>query len=57
METTESAELTTTMVAIEKAREFHWKKFWIKTDCMLIVKAFFNSNLVPWNIKPRWLNC
>lgn len=44
------------MVAIEKAMEFHWKKLWIETDFMLVVKSFSNSNFVPWNIKSRWLN-
>lgn len=55
--TSESVELTTTMVAIEKVMEFHWKKLWIEKKFMLVVKSFSNSNLVPWNIKSRWLNC
>jgi ribonuclease HI len=51
------AELYTAMYAIEKAVEFGWSVFWIKTDPLLVVKAFSQNNLVPWPLRVRWKNC
>lgn len=51
------AELMTTILAIEKARFWGWTKLWMEIDCLLVVKAFSDSSLVPWKIRFRWLRC
>ncbi|XP_058776262.1 uncharacterized protein LOC131650572 [Vicia villosa] len=51
------SEFMAAILAIEKAKELNWNKLWIETDCMLLVKAFSNPQLVPWIIKSRWLTC
>ncbi|XP_058725702.1 uncharacterized protein LOC131596995 [Vicia villosa] len=51
------AEFCAVMVAIKKASEFGWNKLWLESDCITVVNAFSNSNLVPWNIKSCWLKC
>ncbi|XP_058776464.1 uncharacterized protein LOC131650775 [Vicia villosa] len=53
----EMAEFCAVMVAIEKVRDFEWQKGWLESDCILVINAFFNSNLVLWIIKTRWLEC
>src|SRR4051812_38815406 len=45
------------MIAIEKAKDLSFKKLWMETDCLLVVKAFSNTCLVPWTIRSRWLRC
>lgn len=49
----EVVELWATMIAIEKAVFNGWRKLWIETNCMLVVKAFFDPALVPWGIRSR----
>ncbi|XP_058750770.1 uncharacterized protein LOC131623764 [Vicia villosa] len=51
------AELLAAIMAIELAMERGWIKLWIETDCILVVKAFSNTNIVPWYIKSRWRYC
>ncbi|XP_058756625.1 uncharacterized protein LOC131629842 [Vicia villosa] len=51
----ELAEYSAVMVAIEKAQDCGWQKLWLESDCIIVVNAFSNSNLVPWIIKSRWL--
>lgn len=53
----EMAELLAAIITIEKAKEFNWKKFLLETDCLLVVKAFSSTNIVPWKIKSHWLSC
>lgn len=55
--TPELADLLTAIIVMEKAEMFNWKKLWIETDCSHVVKAFSNSNLVPWKITSRWHMC
>ncbi|XP_058776250.1 uncharacterized protein LOC131650562 [Vicia villosa] len=50
-------EFMAAIIAIEKAKRMQWSKLWLKTDCILVVKAFSNPNLVPWKIKSSWLSC
>ncbi|XP_058783929.1 uncharacterized protein LOC131658677 [Vicia villosa] len=51
------AEFMAAILAMERAKHCQWKKLWIETDCLLVVKAFSNVLLVPWRIKSRWLTC
>ncbi|XP_058760243.1 subtilisin-like protease SBT1.7 [Vicia villosa] len=53
----ELVELWTAMLAVQKAVNMGWRKLWIETDCMLVVKAFSDPALVPWRIRSRWLSC
>lgn len=43
----EMEESLTTILTIEKAKVLGRKKLWLETDCILVVKAFYDSNLVP----------
>lgn len=51
------AELLAAVLAIEKAKNLGWRKLCLETDCMIVVKAFSYSALVPWKISSRWLYC
>ncbi|XP_058733822.1 uncharacterized protein LOC131605491 [Vicia villosa] len=51
------AEFLAAIIAIEKAKQMQWSKLWLETNCILVVKAFSNPNLVSWKIKSRWLTC
>lgn len=42
--------------AIEVAAENHWTNLWLETNSMLVVHAFKNSSLVPWQFSNRWNN-
>lgn len=53
----EFAELMSAIIAIERTYKLGWKKVWIETNCLLVVKALSNSNLVFWKVKSRWLSC
>ncbi|XP_058733948.1 uncharacterized protein LOC131605630 [Vicia villosa] len=53
----ELAELWATMIAIEKAVSLGWRKLWMETGCLLVVKAFTDPALVPRRIRSRWLRC
>ncbi|XP_058775776.1 uncharacterized protein LOC131650051 [Vicia villosa] len=53
----ELAELWAAMLAVQKAVNMGWRKLWIETDCMLVVKAFSDPTLVPWRTRSRWLSC
>jgi len=50
-------ELLGAMRAIEIAFQRNWLNFWLESDSMLVVNAFSNSNIVPWHLSNRWLNC
>lgn len=45
------------IIAIEKDKQHNWSKLWLEMNCILVVNAFSNSNLVPWYIKSRCLIC
>ncbi|XP_058746815.1 uncharacterized protein LOC131619766 [Vicia villosa] len=53
----ELAEFWAAIIAIEKAVSLGWRKIWIETDCLLVVKAFSDTTLVPWKIRSRWHHC
>lgn len=38
------------------AAHYHWFNLWLETNSMLVLQAFKNSNLVPWQIRNRWDN-
>lgn len=44
------------MKAIEITHGKCWLNFWLKCDSMLVVLAFNNSHLVPWQLTNRWIN-
>ncbi|GAU51353.1 hypothetical protein TSUD_413010 [Trifolium subterraneum] len=52
-----NAELIGAMNTIELANSKHWSNLWLETDSVLVVKAFTNPGLIPWNLSNRWLNC
>jgi len=51
------AEICGAMRAIEIAHQRNWTNFWLETDSMLVVVAFANDTIVPWNLCNRWCNC
>jgi len=51
------AELSGAMRAIEIAGHHQWTSLWIKSDSSLVVNAFTNYSLIPWNLRNRWHNC
>jgi ribonuclease HI len=51
------AELCGAMRSIEFAQSKSWNNFWLETDSMLVVQAFKNSAIVPWQLRNRWINC
>ncbi|XP_058746054.1 uncharacterized protein LOC131618921 [Vicia villosa] len=40
------AEFMAEVLAIEKAKDMHWSKFRLETDCIFVAKAFSDSTLV-----------
>jgi len=51
------AELSGAMRAIELANTHHWKNLWLEADSELVIEAFKNCSLVPWNLRNKWMNC
>ncbi|GAU26383.1 hypothetical protein TSUD_221100 [Trifolium subterraneum] len=51
------AELNGAMFAIELSVQKGWLNLWLETDSMLVVSAFKNPHVIPWQIKTRWHNC
>jgi len=51
------AEIFGAILAIEIAHNRNWLNLWLETDSMLLLQAFKNSDMVPWVVKNRWLNC
>jgi ribonuclease HI len=51
------AELVGAMKAIELAAAHGWNNLWLETDSKLVVLAFKNSSIVPWQLSNRWSNC
>jgi len=45
------------ILAIECAMERDWKNLWIESDSKLANLAVKSPNIVPWQLKNRWLNC
>lgn len=40
--------------AIEIAYDKNWSNMWIESDSSLVVQAFKNSSLIPWQVRNRW---
>jgi ribonuclease HI len=51
------AELLGAMRAIETAFQRSWTNFWLELDSMLVVMAFSNNDIAPWQLRNRWSNC
>jgi ribonuclease HI len=51
------AELVGAMKAIELAAAHDWHNLWLETDSKLVVLAFKNSSIDPWQLSNRWSNC
>jgi ribonuclease HI len=51
------AELVGAMKAIELAAAHNWHNLWLETDSKLVVLAFKNSSIIPWQLSNRWSNC
>jgi len=51
------SELSGAMRSIEFASSKNWSNFWLETDSMLVVQAFRNQGIVPWQLRNRWCNC
>ncbi|GAU30172.1 hypothetical protein TSUD_311230 [Trifolium subterraneum] len=49
-----NAELIGALNAIELANSKHWSNLWLETDSVLVVKAFTNPGLIPWNLSNMW---
>jgi len=45
------------MRANELDKLYNWSDLWLETDYKLVVKAFSNHKLVPWNLRNIWSNC
>ncbi|XP_058751102.1 uncharacterized protein LOC131624142 [Vicia villosa] len=52
-----TTELLAATIAIEKIKDLGFQKVWLESDCLLVVKAFSDTSLVPWKIRSRWLGC
>jgi len=55
--TTLEAEFSACMLAIEKAREMHFKAICLESDSIRVVHAYNKNVGVPWKMKARWYNC
>lgn len=47
------SEFIEAMLAMEIAFKNNWTHVCLESDSLLVVKAFFNNNLVPWDIRAR----
>lgn len=45
------------MFSIEIAAKKGWKNLWLETESQLVVIAFKDNLLVPWDLQNRWKNC
>lgn len=51
------AELMGVILAVECAIDRNWNNLWIESDSKLANLAVKSPNIVPWQLKNRWLNC
>jgi ribonuclease HI len=51
------AELMAMILAMELAYSKGWKNLWLESDSKTALLAFENNNMVPWDLRNRWLNC
>lgn len=45
------------IMAMEVAIDKNLDNIWTETNSFIVARALYNTNLVPWSIKSRWLNC
>lgn len=50
------AELIAAIIAIELASNKGWTSLWLEIDSELVIQAFRNAQIIPWNLKHRWNN-
>jgi ribonuclease HI len=50
------AELVGAMFAIEIAYYKGWHNLWLETDSKLVTRSFTSINIVPWDLRNRWLD-
>ena len=50
-------ELFTAILAIEYANSVGWDKLWLECDSKLVLAAFDKVDLVPWDLRSRWIHC
>ena len=52
------AEIWAVIIAIEVAFHKGWRRLWLESDSLLVVKLLRRKiKVVPWRILPRWLHC
>lgn len=51
------AELQATMKAIELATLHNWNDIWLETDSTLVLNAFQDQSVIPWDLRNHWDNC
>lgn len=51
------AEFMGIILAVECAFQKNWLNLWIESDSKLVTLAIKSPQIVPWQIKNRWLNC
>ncbi|XP_045791513.1 uncharacterized protein LOC123886223 [Trifolium pratense] len=44
-------------IAIEIAHNKNWNCLWLESDSKVALLAFSNIEIVPWDLRNRWLNC
>ena len=50
-------EFFTAILAIEYANSVGWDKLWLECDSKLVLAAFDKVDLVPWDLRSRWIHC
>lgn len=50
------AELSTTIGAIELAKQYNWDHLWLESNSILVVNAFKKHALVHWKLRNCWSN-
>jgi hypothetical protein len=45
------------IIAMEISHSKNWNFLWLESDSKVALHAFDNVDIVPWDIRNRWLNC
>jgi len=45
------------MRTLELAKQRNYTHIWLETDSRIVVLAFKSTDIVPWQIRNRWINC
>jgi hypothetical protein len=45
------------ILAMEVAHSKTWHYLWLESDSLNALRAFDDMNVVPWDLRNRWLNC